>query len=138
MLFTLMMIIINSFSIFYYNFIVLSFRDLLDKPPEIKDVFALVKDISALWYELGREFDVPENDRTILKRNISLSDEDRLESVLAKWIMNETTSVKWRVVLEALKVLQRKDIARKVIKYLEKSESYNKYISKDNFSPLEI
>ena len=111
---------------------------MLDKPPEIKDVFALVKDISALWNELGREFDVPENDRTILKRNISLSDEDRLESVLAKWIMNETTSVKWRVVLEALKMLQRKDIARKVIKYLEKSKTYSKYISKDNFSPLEF
>ena len=128
------MIIINSFSIC----VGISFHDLLDKPPENKDVFASVKDISALWNELGREFDVPENDRATLKRNISLSDEDRLESVIAMWITNETKDVKWRVVLGALKALRRKDIARKVIMYLQKSETYTKYISKDNFFPLEF
>ena len=111
---------------------------MLDKPPEIKDVFASVKDISALWNELGREFDVPENDRATLKRNISLSDEYRLESVIAMWITNETKDVKWRVVLGALKALRRKDIVRKVIMYLQKSETYTKYISKDNFFPLEF
>ena len=108
---------------------------MLDKPPETKDVYNLVKYTSALWNELGREFDVPENDRASLRRNTSLSDEDRLESVLSKWIRTETTTVKWRVVLEALNALERKDIIKKVIAYLEKPETYRKYISMDDFSP---
>ena len=120
---------------FYYHFIGISYQHVLDKPPETKDVYNLVKYISALWNELGREFDVPENDRSSLRRNTSLSDEDRLESVLSKWIRTETTTVKWRVVLEALNALERKDIIKKVIAYLEKPETYRKYISMDDFSP---
>ena len=104
----------NSFSIG------ISYQHVLEKPPETKDVYNVVKYISALWNELGREFDVPENDRASLRRNTSLSDEDRLESVLSKWIRTETTSVKWRVVLEALNALGRKDMIKKVIAYLEK------------------
>ena len=111
---------------------------MLDKPPEIKDVYNLVKYISALWNELGREFDVPENDRDSLRTNINLSDEDRLESVLSKWIRTETTTVKWRVVLEALNALKRKDIIKKVITYLEKPETYRKYISMRDFFPCPI
>ena len=111
---------------------------MLDKPPETKDVYNLVKYISALWNELGREFDVPENDRTSLRTNINLSDEDRLESVLSKWIRTETTTVKWRVVLEALNALERKDIIKKVITYLEKPETYRKYISMRDFFPCPI
>ena len=108
---------------------------MLDKPPEIKDVFDFVKYISALWNEFGRELNVHENYRATLKRNVSLSDEDRLESVLSKWIGKETKAVKWRVVLEALNALERKDIIKKVIMYLEKPETYRKYISMNDFSP---
>ena len=111
---------------------------MLDKPPKTKDVFDLVKDISASWYELGRELNISENDRTIFKRDPSLSCEDRLESVLSKWIGKETKDVKWRVALQALKALDRKDLIKKVINYLEKPEIYKKYISIDDFSPCEF
>ena len=111
---------------------------MLDKPPNPKDVFDLVKDISASWYELGRELNVSENDRAIFKRDPSLSCEDRLESVLSKWIGKETKDVKWRVALQALKALERKDLIKKVINYLGKPETYMKYISIDDFSPCEF
>ena len=121
---------------------------MLDKPPEINNVLGLVKDISALWNELGSKLHVPLNDRQTLRTDISLSNTDRLESVhislsntdrlesvLTKWIGNETEDVKWRVVLDALKALQRKDVIKNVIQYLEKPETYTKYISSDDFSP---
>ena len=110
---------------------------MLDKPPETNDVLGLVKDISALWNELGSELHVPLDDRQTLRTDISLSNKDRLESVLTKWIGNETKDVKWRVVLDALKVLQRKDVIKNIIKYLKKPETYTKYISRDDFSPCE-
>ena len=111
---------------------------MLDKPPNPKDVFHLVKDISASWYELGRELNVSENDRAIFKRDPSLSCEDRLESVLSKWIEKETKDVKWRVALQALNALDRKDLIKKVINYLENPEIYKKYILLDDFSPCEF
>ena len=108
---------------------------MLNKPPEIKDVFYLVKDISASWNALASELYIPMNDRDTLRKDRSLSDQHRLESVLCKWIENETKEVKWRVILEALKALKRKDLIRKVIRYLEEPQIYRKYISMDDFSP---
>ena len=108
---------------------------MLDKPPETNDVLRLVKDISVLWNELGSELNVPLNDREMFRRDISLSDNNRLEYVLTNWIGNETKEVKWKVILDALKALKRKDIINKVIDYLENQETHTKYISKKNFSP---
>ena len=39
-----------------------TFRDLLDKPPETEDVFLLLRDVSSLWYEIGRELHLRMND----------------------------------------------------------------------------
>ena len=111
---------------------------MLDKPPETKDVLALVKDISALWNELGSELHVPLNDRETLRNNGNLSDNDRLEYVLTNWIGNETKEVKWKVILDALKALKRKDLVKKMIMYLEKPETYRKYISMHDFFPCPI
>ena len=107
---------------------------MLNKPPEIRDVIYLGEDISALWDELGRELLIPFNDRDTLRENISLTNEDKLESVLAKWISNETRHIKWIVILRALQELRRIDLSKKLIAYLEKPEIYRKYISMDDFS----
>ena len=111
---------------------------MLDKPPETNDVLGLIKDISASWNELGSELHVPFNDRESLRKNISLSDDSRLENVLINWIGNETKDVKWRVILEAVKALKRKDLIKKMINHLENPETYTKYISMDDFSPCEF
>ena len=98
----------------------------------MKDILGLVKDISASWNELGAEFAIPMNDRTTFQ-NRNLQDNDRLEIVLRHWIQNETKEVKWEVILEALRVLQRKDLIKKVIEHMEKPEIYRKYISMKDF-----
>ena len=108
---------------------------MLDKPPEIKDVFGLVKDISPSWNELGAELHVPHNYRESLGRDGRMTDRDRLECVITNWIGNETKEVKWRVILEALRPLKRKDLIKKVINYLEEPQIYEKYISLVDFSP---
>ena len=51
----------------------ISYQDVLDKPPETKDVLRLIKDTSASWNELGAELDVPLNDRESLGRDMRLS-----------------------------------------------------------------
>ena len=83
----------------------------------------LIKDISASWNELGCELHVPFNDRESLRKNISLSDDSRLENVLTNWIGNETKDVKWRVILEAVKALKRKDLIKKMINHLKHTQS---------------
>ena len=98
----------------------------------MKDILGLVKDISASWNELGAELAIPMNDRTTFQ-NRNLQDNDRLEIVLRHWIQNETKEVKWEVILEALRVLQRKDLIKKVIEHMEKPEIYRKYISMKDF-----
>ena len=119
-------------------FIGLSFRDLLEKPPETKDLLGLIKDVAAQWNELGSELEISYDKRTTLRGDISHTDRDRLESVLKKWIGNETKEVKWRVILKALEVLERKDIIKKVIEYLETPEIHCKYISMKDFSPCQF
>ena len=99
----------------------------------MKDILGLVKDISASWNELGAELVIPMNDRTTFQ-NRNPTDNGRLEIVLRHWIQNETKEVKWEVILEALRVLQRKDLIKKVIEYMEKPEIlYRKYILMKDF-----
>ena len=99
----------------------------------MKDILGLVKDISASWNELGGALEIPSDDRNSLQKDGRHTDKDRLEFVLRNWIQNETKEVKWEVILEALKVLQRKDLIKKVIEHMEKPEIYRKYISMKDF-----
>ena len=115
----------------------ITYHSLEQKPPKVADVFGLIKDdISASWNEFGGQMGVSLNDRDTLRRDVSLSDNSRLEKVLAIWVQQEKKEVKWVVVLDALKALQRNDLIRKVIRFLEEPETYSKYSAMDDFSPL--
>ena len=81
---------------------------------------------------MGIHLDIPPNDRETLKRDISLSDDSKLNNIINEWIHNETTDVTWRVIIKSLKALHRKDLI-KVIRYLENPTTYEKYILKDDF-----
>ena len=127
---------IKNFSIFLLC-IDITYRSLEQKSPKVADVFGLIKDdISASWNEFGGQMGVSLNDRDTLRRDVSLSDNSRLEKVLAIWVQQEKKEVKWVVVLDALKALQRNDLIRKVIRFLEEPETYSKYRAMDDFSPL--
>ena len=110
----------------------INYRDLLQKPPEIRDVFDIIKeDIASKWHEVGGCLGISLDYRDSLKGNNSVN--TKLERILTEWIQNETKDVTWKVALEMLKELRRKDLARKVITFLETQETYEKYISKDDF-----
>ena len=108
---------------------------MLDKPPDPNDIMDLIKnDISSSWNSVGSELNISMNFRDTLRRDISLTDTDKLERILNEWSQSETKPVTWRIVLEALKSLQRQDLIRKVIAYLEKPDNHQRYISMNNFS----
>ena len=112
---------------------------MLDKPPDPNDIMDLIKnDISSSWNSVGSELNISMNVRDTLRRDISLTDTDKLERILNEWSQSETKPVTWRIVLEALKSLQRQDLIRKVIAYLEQPDNHQRYISMNNFSPHPI
>ena len=107
---------------------------MLDKQPDPNHIMNLIKnDISASWDSVGYELNIPMNYRDTLRMDIVLSDNQKLERILNKWSQSETKPVTWRTMLEALQSLQRQDLIRKVIAYLEKPENYQKYISMNNY-----
>ena len=82
---------------------------------------------------MGIHLKIPPNDRETLKRDISLSDDSKLNNIINKWIQKETTDVTWRVIIKSLETLHRKDLIKEVIRYLENPTTYEKYILKDDF-----
>ena len=88
--------------------------------------------MSADWCLLGGELNIEMHFWESLRRE-NLRDETKLEKVLIEWIGNETSHVTWEVIITALKACRRKDIAKKIIKYLEEHDTYDKYIKLDDF-----
>ena len=112
-----------------------AYKDLLQKPPEPTDVFDVVRNISSSWFDIGSELHVPLNVREGLKKDLSLSDEAKLEKIHNEWIKFETSDVTWKSILKVLQALRRRDIVREALKYLERPVIYSKYIKKDDFTP---
>ena len=119
-----------SWFLFYIG---ISYEDVLQKPPDLNDVFDLMRTMSALWYDIGRELNIPFNDRKTLLTDASMSNDYRLEHILTNWIRSESKDVTWKVLLEALEALGRRDVVKKVVHFLEEPETYQKYILKDDF-----
>ena len=99
--------------------------------PKIKEVFDLVKKMSASWYDLGRELDILMNYRDSLKQDGGLTDDTRLEKILEKWITSETKPVTWEVIINALESLERIDLVKKIKMYLEKPKPQKRVSSHD-------
>ena len=125
-------------SFFFIGAVDKTFHDLLNKPPELMDVFDLVRHSSSSWDEIGRELHIPVNERNILQKDPSINNDEKLERVLATWSYNETTDVNWSVILNVLETLERKDLAKMVMKFLERPETYKKYISKKDYIPFTL
>ena len=115
-----------------------TYEDLLLKQPEPTDVFEVVRNISSSWFDIGCELHVPLNIREGLKKDMSLSNEAKLEKILNEWIKFETSDVTWKTILKALDALRRRDIVREALNYLERPAIYSKYIKKDDFTPCPI
>ena len=93
--------------------------------------------MAADWFLLGGQLNIEMSFRESLRRE-NLHDEIKLEKVLIEWIGNETSYVTWEVIITALDACRRKDIAKKITKYLEEHDTYDKYIKLDDFDPFEF
>ena len=110
------------------------YEQLLQKPPELTDALDLLRSISPSWYDIGSKLLVPSDFRDSLTRD-SLSNEAKLDKILNAWINGETADVTWRTILKALQALDRRDVSKKTLDYLQRPEIYSKYIKKKDFTP---
>ena len=102
----------------YYAFINFignkSYKDLLNKPPEIDDLFSLLRcSMPASWNLLGMELKVPFPDRESLRKD-TMTDVEKLEILLQKWNSTQNSSTTWKTIINALVNCQQTKIAAEV------------------------
>ena len=129
------------FTIYFHNCICVyilgeAYQDVLQKPPELTDVLDLVRNTSSSWFDIGSKLHVSLNVREGLRKDVSLSDDAKLEKILNEWIKFETVDVTWENILKALQAQRRNDIVRETLMYLKRPDIYSKYIKKDDFTPV--
>ena len=82
--------------------------------------------ISASWRTIGTGLRVDFNDLDVLAKS-AMSDKDKLDSVLEKWIRNddETSPVIWRTIIDVVKgpLIQNRALANEIYQNLEKENS---------------
>ena len=91
----------------------------------------MLNEKSADWNAFRRELQLDGNYGDTLARDRNLTDDDRLDKVLRKWIDTRPSQVTWRKILEILEVLKLKNIKQKVNDYLQREYVIKKY-SKNN------
>ena len=97
-------------------------------------MYHLLKEKSADWNGFRRELWLDGNYGDTLARDRSLTDDDRLDKVLTKWIEAQPSPVTWSMILEMLRELELLNVADKVKKYLKREDVIEKYSQKNNFS----
>ena len=110
-------------------------RDILEKSPELSDVFDLMKEHSSHWKDFSRELSIPENVRSDVRNDSS--NDAKLEKLLRYWIDYEPSDVTWRQVFKVLEKLKMKGVARKVQKFIQKDDVCSKYMKMDDFIPYQ-
>ena len=97
-------------------------------------MYHLLKEKSADWNGFRRELWLDGNYGDTLARDRSLTDDDRLDKVLTKWIEAQPSPVTWSMILKMLRELELLNVADKVKKYLKREDVIEKYSQKNNFS----
>ena len=105
---------------------------LLQECPRLKDAYDLIESHSAKWNELGRKLNVSHDFRRTLRNDPKLSDKDRLEEILQKWIESdsEDAPATWSFLIEALKCIELRSVITDVEMFLKTpkaAESYRKF-----------
>ena len=121
----------------YYNFLIVQVDEeipegLLQDCPRLKDAYNLIESHSAKWRNLGQKLEVSYNFRKELSKNNNLSNEERLEDILQKWIESnsEDAPATWSFLIEALKDIKLRSVIANVEKFLKTpktAESYGKF-----------
>ena len=91
-----------------------SSTNILNKIPELNEVYQLLEDKSVDWDRIGRKLGVPRNDRVGLQRDQSLTNDQRLETVLDLWLQQGGDSSTWDQLMKSLEELNYNDVVRKI------------------------
>ena len=102
---------------------------LLQKCPRLKDAYDLIESNSAKWNELGRKLNVSHDIRTTLRNDPKLSDKDRLEEILQKWIESdsEDAPATWSFLIEALKGIELSSVITVIEEFLKTPKAAKSY-----------
>ena len=95
--------------------------------PKRHEVFKILKNKSAQWDRFARELQIPDNHRDGLKSS-NLSDDEKLEAILRKWMESETRPVSWNTVMDVLNELEMRDSMREVKEFLDSQKAGGKQI----------
>ena len=98
----------------------------MEKRPELCDAFDLTACRSSRWNDIGRALKVSFNHREQLKNEVS-PDNDKLESVLQKWIETESVPVTWSSLIQALEKVELRDVVRAIKEFLMTPEAIQSY-----------
>ena len=122
--------------LFKCSYVCVILDNILKKSPEVDDVFDLIKEHSANWYDLAIELKIDENTRTTLHNDARLTNHGKLERILQKWHQAQPSDVTWEKILEVLESMMLRRTARKVKMFLEKPNVIEKYRKKPDFELL--
>ena len=101
--------------------------NILDEEPDLEHIHKFLRRRSADWESFARELRVDLNYRKVLRRNMTLTDDDRLERVLDKWKESSQEGVSWKKVLDMLVELELYDMHQKMIEFLKRDDVILKY-----------
>lgn len=110
---------------------------LLNKPPDIRDLFKLLKTKSCHWDDMAGELHVDFNFRQEVMKEGTISNSDnKLEKVLQKWNTAETSDITWGNIISMLHNLGFIDVKKEVIRHLQKDEVVQHYSSKKDYETV--
>ena len=103
------------------------------------DVFDLIKEKSANWYDLAIALKIDKHTRTTLHNDTRFTNDGKLDRILQKWHQAHPSDVTWEKILEVLESMMFRRTAREVKMFLEKPNVIEKYRKKRDLelSPYE-
>ena len=112
----------------------ITYKDLLLKEPEKKDVLDILRQKSARWKDFAIALNVNDNFcDDLTKAGPTLSPYTMLDAVLEEWIESQCSDVTWQKVIDVLKELNLKRTAREVGRFLEQDKIKLKYFNREDF-----
>ena len=96
-----------------------SSTNISNKTPELNDVYQLLEDKSVDWDRIGKKLGVSVGIRVGLQRDQALTNGQRLETVLNKWLERGGDSYTWDQLMKSLEELNYNDVVRKIRTFLE-------------------
>ena len=102
----------------------------LDKKPSLKDACNVLRDQSAEWDDIGLQLDVPFDVREEWHKDGSLTNKQRLQRVINRWLVSDCHSaVTWSGLINILKQSDYISTAKKIESFLKTEYAQEHYKS---------